>query len=160
MESVNEDELDWHEVERGSTHFRRKGFSRETDGEKFGCTMYELPPGGKSWPYHFHTGNEEAMLVLAGEGTVRGPDGDRPVRAGEYVAMPAGEEGGHRVVNDGDDPVRFVVFSTMADPDVIVYPDSEKIGVYAGSPPGSDEPRTVNDYFRLEDAVDYWDGET
>ncbi|MFC6989984.1 cupin [Haloplanus sp. GCM10025708] len=159
MESVNEDELDWHEVERGSTHFRRKGFSRETDGEKFGCTMYELPRRevvAVSLPHGQRGGDARARGRGDRPGTGRRPAGP----GGEYVAMPAGEEGGHRVVNDGDDPVRFVVFSTMADPDVIVYPDSEKIGVYAGSPPGSDEPRTVNDYFRLEDAVDYWDGET
>jgi uncharacterized cupin superfamily protein len=63
------------------------------------------------------------------------------------------------VVNDGEEPLRYLAMSTMRDPDVVEYPDSEKVGVFAGSPPGSAEERTVHGYFRTGDAVDYWDGE-
>ncbi len=34
--------------------------------------------------------------------------------------------------NDTDEPVRVVMFSTTSDPEVCVYPDSGKVGVYAG----------------------------
>jgi len=156
MGRVNEADLDWEGTDRAAAIFRRKRLAAAAGGEDIGCSLYELPPGACAWPYHWHAGNEEALYVLAGEGTIR-LDGDRaPLRPGDYVALPAGEGSAHRVINDGDDPLRYLAVSTMDDPDVIRYPDSGKVGVYAGSPPGSEEPRSVHGYFREDDAVDYW----
>lgn len=45
-------------------------------------------------------------------------------------------------------PVRVIMFSTVHDPAVVVFPDSAKVGVW---PPGL--------LFRDADAVDYWVGE-
>ena len=159
MTPTNEADLEWSETERSETHFRRKQLGRAAGSDRLGCSLYELPAGSKSWPYHYHTANEEALYVLAGEGALRSDDGRHSLRAGDYVALPVGEEGGHRVVNDGDEPLRYLAVSTMTEPDVSVYPDSGKFGVFAGSPPGSDEPRSVHGYYRLDDDVDYWDGE-
>jgi uncharacterized cupin superfamily protein len=161
MVIVDTGDLEWDEQERGETVFRRKQPSdAATDGDPdLGCSLYELPPGGMSWPYHYHEGNTEALYVLAGEGQVR-LDGDRHrIDAGTYVHFPAGEEGAHRVVNDSEDTLRYLAFSTMREPDVTVYLDSGKIGVFAGSPPGGREDRTVSGYYRRDDDVDYWDGE-
>lgn len=72
------------------------------------------------------------------------------------MALPVGEDGAHRVVNGGDEALRYLVVSTMREPDVTVYPDSEKIGPFAGSAPGSDEPRDVQGCYRRDDDVDYW----
>ena len=79
--------------------------------------------------------------------------------AGDYVALPADERGAHRVVNDGDDVLRYLVVSTMVEPDVTVYPDSAKVGVFVGAPPGGEGDRPVHGYFRQADAVDYWSEE-
>jgi uncharacterized cupin superfamily protein len=153
---VNEADFDWDATERDETAFRRKRLANAAGGDRLGCSLYELPPGKKSWPFHYHTGNEEAIYVLAGAGTLRTDDGLEPLDSGDYVVFPVGPEGGHRVVNDGADPLRYLALSTMNDPDVTVYPDSEKIGVYAGSAPGSDDARTVAGYYRRDDDVDYW----
>lgn len=159
MTPANEADLDWTETDHGETRFRRKKLAAAAGGERLGCSLYELPPGSKSWPFHYHTGNEEALYVLAGEGTLRLGGGSHPLRAGDYVALPAGEAGGHRVINDGDDPLRYLALSTMDDPDVTVYPDSGKVGVFAGAAPGGEGERTVHGYFREDDAVSYWEGE-
>ncbi|SEA21209.1 Cupin domain-containing protein [Haloplanus vescus] len=153
---VNEAELDWETVDHDETGFRRKRLAAAAGGERLGCSLYELPPGERSWPFHYHTGNEEALYVLAGTGQLRTADGVEELEAGAYVAMPAGEAGAHRVSNDGDETLRYLAVSTMDDPDVTVYPDSGKIGVFAGSPPGSTESRTVAGYYRRDDEVDYW----
>jgi uncharacterized cupin superfamily protein len=153
---VNEADLDWVERDRDETAFRRKKLAAAAGGDRLGCSLYELPPGRKSWPFHYHTGNEEAIYVLAGTGRLRTADGVEALEPGDYVPFPAGEDGAHRVHNDGDEPLRYLALSTMDDPDVTVYPDSAKIGVYAGSPPGSDDPRTVAGYYRRDDDVDYW----
>jgi uncharacterized cupin superfamily protein len=156
MEPVSESDLDWTETEHGETRFRRKRLAATAGGDRLGCSLYELPAGGNSWPYHYHTGNEEAIYVLAGEGRLRTDDGAHALEAGDYVALPVGADGGHRVVNDGTEPLRYLALSTMREPDVTVYPDSGKIGVFAGSAPGSDEPRDVHGYYRRDDDVDYW----
>lgn len=159
MGTVNEADLEWTELERGETGFRRKQLGEAAGSEAIGASLYELPPGRRSWPYHYHEGNEEALYVLDGTGTVR-LDGDtRPLEAGDYVALPAGEAGAHRVINDGETPLQYLMVSTMDDPDVTVYPDSGKVGVFAGSPPGGRDERTVEGYYPLDADVDYWAGE-
>ncbi|MFB6298885.1 MAG: cupin domain-containing protein [Halobacteriales archaeon] len=160
---VNEADCEWTETERGTTHFRRKRLGAAAGGDDLGCSLYELPPGGRSWPYHFHTGNEEAIYVLAGTGELRTPDGTISLTAGDYVTLPANEDGAHRLHNPGadqaEDPLRYLMISTMNDPDITVYPDSEKVSVFAGAPPGGDGERTLNETFRRTDNVDYWEGE-
>ena len=159
MGHTNERELEWSTTERGETAFRRKRLAAAADGDEIGCSLYEIPPGKRAWPFHYHTGNEEAYYVLAGEGTLRGSDDTTPLSPGAYVALPAGPDGGHRVVNDGDEVLRYLAVSTMQDPDVTVYPDSGKVGVFAGAPPGGDGERTVHGYYPRDADVGYWEGE-
>jgi uncharacterized cupin superfamily protein len=153
---TNVNDLEWSRTERGEAAFRRKQLGEAAGGEDLGCSLYELPEGRRSWPYHYHTENEEALFVLEGSGTLR-LNGERvPLEAGNYVALPADERGAHRVVNDSSGSLRYLVVSTMDDPEVTVYPDSEKLGVFVGSAPDGRDPRSVHGYYRLDDAVDYW----
>ncbi|WP_435364945.1 cupin domain-containing protein [Haloarchaeobius sp. DYHT-AS-18] len=157
---VNEADLEWDELETGATRFRRKRLGGAADAEQLGASLYELPAGARSWPFHYHTANEEAIYVLAGTGTLRTADGGQALERGDFVALPTGEEGGHRVVNTGEEPLRYLCVSTMQEPDVTVYPDSGKLGIFAGAPPGGDSAaRTVDGYYPRDAAVDYWDGE-
>ena len=159
MEKVNAWDLEWTTTERGETEFRRKQLAAAAGGGEIGCSLYELPEGRRSWPYHYHTANDEALFVLEGDGTLRHDDESVSLAAGDYVALPAGEGGGHRVVNDSAGTLRYLAVSTMNEPDVTVYPDSEKIGVFVGSPPGGRDARSVHGYYRRDDAVDYWTDE-
>ncbi|MXR41689.1 cupin domain-containing protein [Halobaculum sp. WSA2] len=160
MNRVNADELDWEGTDRGeSVGWRRKRLAAAADGEDLGCSLYELPAGKRAWPYHYHAGNAEAIYVLSGEGTLRHADGTSPLRAGDYVSLPPGEDGAHRVVNDSEGALRYLAVSTMREPEVLVYPDSDKVGAMAGAPPGDGDERDVDAYFRRGDAVDYWEGE-
>ncbi|MFD1598650.1 cupin domain-containing protein [Halobellus rarus] len=161
MGRVNERDVEWTEVEREETHFRRKKLASEADADGLGASLYELPPGASSWPYHFHAGNEEAVYVLSGDGLLRTPEGEIRVESGDFCSFPADPDGAHRLRNDGDEPLRFLAVSTMRDPDITVYPDSEKIGVYAGTPPGGDaDERVVSGYYRRDGDVDYWEDES
>jgi len=159
MTPVNADDLSWTTPETENGKWRRKQLGEAADGDALGCSLYELPAGERSWPYHYHTANEEALYVLAGEGTLRLDGEAHPLRPGEFAAFPADQSGAHRVVNDGDATLRYLVVSTMREPDVTVYPDSEKFGVYVGSPPGGRESRSLEGYYRTDDDVDYWEDE-
>lgn len=157
MPKVNEADVEPTTLERGETRFERKQLGEAAGGDRLGCSLYELPPGRRSWPYHYHTGNEEAMFVLSGSGSLR-LDGESVALAeGDYVALPADERGAHRVINDSDEPLSYLMVSTMREPDVTVYPDSGTFGVFVGSPPGGRGERPLHGYYRREDSVDYWD---
>ena len=117
-----------------------------------GATIYELPPGQTTFPYHYEYGCEEWLLVVTGRPTLRDPEGEHELEPGDVVCFPEGPEGAHAVTNRTDEPVRIVILSTKGFPAVAVYPDSEKIGVWTGNE-GDDV------MVRRESDVDYWDRE-
>ena len=158
MSRVNREELEWTEIREGRMCVRRKQLGAAAGSDELGCSLYELAPGEESWPYHYHTANEEALYVLSGTGGLRLAGENHALTEGDYVALPPDERGGHAVYNDSDGTLEYLAFSTMNDPDVTVYPDSEKLGVFVGSPPGGEE-RSIHGYYRIDDDVDYWDGE-
>jgi uncharacterized cupin superfamily protein len=98
---------------------------------KWGCTVYDLAPGEES-RYHWHVGEEEWLIVLAGAPTLRTPDGETVLRPWDLTCFPRGEAGAHQLRNDGDGPARFALFSSVSDPEVCVYPDEGRAGVIAG----------------------------
>ncbi|KTG25587.1 cupin domain-containing protein [Haloferax profundi] len=161
--AVCEQNIDWRETERGTQFsFRRKQLGAAAGGRDIGCSLYEVPPGKRPWPTHYHEGNEEAVYVLAGSGTLHTREGasNLALEPGAYVALPAGADYVRQVENDGDEPLRYLAISTMNHPDVTVYPDSDKVGVFCGAAPGGDKSeRTFHDYFPRDATVGYWDGE-
>ena len=75
--------------------------------------------------------------MLEGEPTLRTPEGERVLRPWDLAVFPRGEAGTHQLRNDTGKSARIAFFSTLADPEVAVYPDDDKIGVSAGwSRPG------------------------
>jgi uncharacterized cupin superfamily protein len=120
--------------------------ARERTGkELIGLGLYELEPGNQLGPYHFHVGNEEWAIVVSGTPTLRTPEGEHELRAGDVVGFPQGEEGAHTFYNQDSQPSRIAIFSTLRS-GYPVYPDSDKVGA-AGR------------MLRRADGVDYWDGE-
>ena len=113
-----------------------------------GASVYVLNEGNSVCPYHWEAGDEEWLLVLEGRPTLRVPEGEEELEPGDVVCFPRGPEGAHKVTNRGQETVRVVIFSTKNEPGIAVYPDSNKVGAW---PPGK--------LFRIDDAVDYWDGE-
>jgi uncharacterized cupin superfamily protein len=95
------------------------------------------------------------VLVLSGRPSLRTPDGWRELEQGEVVAFLRGEAGGHQLVNRTEQTVRFLAFSTSGEPDVVMYPDSGKVGAFERLPEGGG----LRTMFRLGDVVDYYDGE-
>lgn len=63
--------------------------------EKVGSTLYEIEEGRQLWPYHFHWNNEEWLVGVDGAPTLRTPEGERELRAGDLVSFPEGELGAH-----------------------------------------------------------------
>jgi uncharacterized cupin superfamily protein len=158
---IGDGDLEWDEQSRGEKFgCRRKQLGSAAGGEKLGCSLYEVPPGRRAWPYHYHLANEEAIYVLEGSGTLRIGGEEIWVSEGDYVAFPAGEEASHQLINSSEAVLRYLCFSTMVEPDVMVYPDSGKVGIFAGAAPGgSKEKRTFSKFLWSGAEVGYYDGE-
>lgn len=135
--------------DRPGFRWRRKRVA----GEHLGASLYELAPGESTFPYHYELGNDELLVVIAGRPTLRDPDGERELQPGDCVLFPSGPDGAHRLTNRSNEPARVLLVSNFALPRAAVQLDSGQMMVRWGSEP--EERR----WFRLEDAVDYWEGE-
>jgi uncharacterized cupin superfamily protein len=131
---------------------RRAGIGRQAGAVKLGATVWELPPGEAAYPYHFHVGVEEMLVVLRGTPTLRGPGGEREVAQGEVLVFLSGEDGAHQLLNRSGETVRFLALSTSDALDIVVYPDSNKIACH--------ERGGLRELHFRANAVDYWDGES
>jgi uncharacterized cupin superfamily protein len=101
-------------------------------------------------PYHYEITQEEWLFVLEGACLVRTPDGEETVAAGEIVCFPSGPAGAHQIGNTASEPARILIVSDRSHTVATVYPNSDKVGVFAPE---------VRLLFRREDARDYWDRE-
>jgi uncharacterized cupin superfamily protein len=127
---------------------RMARFGPTIGAEKLGGSVYELDPGDSVCPYHYEYPEEEWLIVLTGTPTLRDPEGEHELASGDVVCFPEGPDGAHKVTNRSETLVRILMLSTKYKTAVAVYPDSNKVGVWP-----------LNKFFRLTDAVDYWDSE-
>jgi uncharacterized cupin superfamily protein len=146
--------------DRPGFSYRRAKLGAQAGGERLGASLYELPPGQASFPYHAHFANEEMLIVVSGRPSLRTEAGWRELEPGEVVAFRRGREGAHQVANRGSDPVRVLVVSEMNAPEVSFYPDSGKVLAGTRPPGGAHGDDDIFEAFRLADMTDYWDGET
>lgn len=134
---------------------RRARIGYELGTELIGASLWELPPGEAAYPYHFHYADEELVIVLSGRPTLRTPEGEQELEKGEALRFPLGEEGAHQILNHSEEVATFLAISSSGRPDVIVYPDSDKIGFGERRPQGGG----LRAFFHRRDGVDYFDGE-
>ena len=158
MTNVFEPEFDSHQDRDGFT-YRRARIGWQVGSERLGISLYEVPPGQATFPYHWHGANEELLIVLSGRPSLRSPQGWRELAEGEVVAFRVGPDGAHQIVNRSGEAVRFLMVSEMNAPELSGYPDTGRIGTL-NRPPGSrGDEDDIAAWFRLSDQQDYWEGE-
>lgn len=157
---INIEELPWSEQGDGKRFtVRSRWLGHAAGGQRLGCSLYELPPGGRSFPFHYHLANEEAIYILEGEGMLRLGEQPLPVRAGDYIALPVGPAHAHQLINSSEAPLRYLCASTLQEPEVVVYPDSKKIGVLGGPQSIDASGQPLRQLSRHGESLGYWDGE-
>jgi uncharacterized cupin superfamily protein len=93
---------------------KRARLGRQAGAEQLGLSYWELGPGQAAYPYREHLTDEEILIVLEGQPSIRTPDGWRELGEGDVVSFLPGAAGAHQVVNRTDQPVRFLAASTAA----------------------------------------------
>ncbi len=140
-----------HKADHEGYEYIRRDFITFGDANQTIVRVYELPPLKSAYPYHYHLKNEETFFILRGEGILKTPEGERPVKTGDFIFFPADSSGAHKLTNCSEtEPLVYIDFDTQNDLDVALYPDSGKIGVWG---------KNVNRVYKTDDNVDYYDGE-
>ena len=150
---MNLDEVEITEFGKGEKFRARTTRIGEKLGMKqAGCSLVELDPGKRAWPYHLHFAQEEFFIILAGQGTLRYDGEEYPVRAGDMIFAPTGQGTAHQIVNTSGELLRYLAMSSASSTELCYYPDSGKYGAY------SKEPRFAF-IAREASGADYWEGE-
>lgn len=104
------------------------GRSRQALGDaggitQFGVNLVELQPGAASSQRHWHSHEDEFVMVVSGEATLITDEGETLMRAGDCAAFPAGRPNGHQLVNRGWGTALFLVVGSRKEEDKASYPD-------------------------------------
>jgi uncharacterized cupin superfamily protein len=129
---------------------------RRLGSELLGATVFEIEPGIPDVS-HFHHGNEEWALVLAGTVTLRTPDGRRELKPGDVAVFRRGPQGVHALTNNSGSVCRVAIFSSMVHPDVVEYPEAGVVGAFAGDAPTAGRDAPFEAFFRASDGIAYGD---
>jgi uncharacterized cupin superfamily protein len=138
---------------------RRKRLSRPAGGSMIGCSYYEVEPGKSTWPLHAHLGNEEAIFILEGSGTVRIGNEVHTAVKGDYIYLPMGEDRAHQLTNTSHETLKYLCISTMLVPDVVLYPKSGKVGIFNTHEPMNSNHEGYIKFFSTAEALGYYHGE-
>jgi uncharacterized cupin superfamily protein len=100
----------------------------------FGASHVTLKPGAWSSQRHWHNGEDEFLVMLAGEAVLVEDDGRIVLRAGDCAAWPKGSTNGHHLINESDGDCQFVVVGGgtntgggYSDVDLMFTPDSKYV---------------------------------
>lgn len=156
---LNIDALSLHQHRHGE-RFEAAGANVSADigARQLGYGVTVVSPGKRAWSFHNHHANEEMFFILSGTGRLRLGAAEYPLRAGDFIAAPAGDAStAHQIINDSAEELRYLSVSTMVRPEIVEYPDSGKFSASANaSTPGGSGFRQMG----LRGAsVDYWAGE-
>ena len=74
----------------------------------FGASHVVLRPGAWSSQRHWHEGEDEMVIMLAGEAVLVEDGGEALMRAGDIAIFPKGRRDGHHLINRTDTDCAFV----------------------------------------------------
>jgi uncharacterized cupin superfamily protein len=80
--------------------FHRLG--RATGLTAFGVNLSRIPPGAWSSQRHWHSHEDEFVMVMEGELVLVTDAGEETLRAGDCAAFKAGDVDGHHLINRSD----------------------------------------------------------
>lgn len=91
---------------------------------QFGANLVMLPPGAWSSQRHWHSNEDEMVVMLTGEAVLVDEYGETLLAAGDIACFAAGEANGHHLQNRSALPCRFLAVGTdRIDIDECHYPD-------------------------------------
>ena len=158
----NLNDVEWTEMGNGEQiHHARKTLTPMDQAyrPKLGISLFRLQPGKRSFPLHQHMANDEAILVTKGSGTLQYGDEEILLTEGDYAHLPAASGVAHHMHNSSDQDLEYYCLSSIIVPEVVLYPDSNKLGAFSLKPSADGEGWQRMGFILRNEPVDYFDGE-
>lgn len=95
----------------------------------FGVNRLTLAPGVWSSQRHWHSREEEFVVVLSGEVVLVTDAGETVMGAGDCAGFKAGVADGHHLVNRSDREAVLLEIGTNSEADVCTYPDADLLSL-------------------------------
>jgi uncharacterized cupin superfamily protein len=91
---------------------------------RFGANLVTLESGAWSSQRHWHSHEDEMVVMLSGEAVLVEGDGETTLRPGDIACFPAGVANGHHLQNRSALPCQFLAIGNDAiEIDECTYPD-------------------------------------
>ena len=91
--------------------------------DQFGVNLVRLEPGAWSSQRHWHSDEDEFVIIQSGEAVLVSEEGETVMKAGDFAGFPAGVEDAHHLVNKSEEDCVFLVVGSRSDSDACDYPD-------------------------------------
>lgn len=98
---------------------------------QFGVNLVELAPGAASSQRHWHSREDEFVLIVDGTLTLVTDEGETELHSGMMAGFPAGVANGHHLVNRSDRPATYFEVGSRVAGDEGDYPDIDMRVVWA-----------------------------
>jgi uncharacterized cupin superfamily protein len=130
MEPFSISDVPWRTFRRGEAYgMQYQDLSEQAGATQISVSHEILAPGQIATGFHYHMLNEEHVLVLEGQLTLRLGDACFQMKAGSYVCFPAGRKLGHALHNESSAPCKYLAIGQPHHADVVVFPDDDKVTV-------------------------------
>jgi len=94
---------------------------------QFGVNLVLLAPGAASAQRHWHSKEDEFVVILSGEVVLISDSGEQTLKAGDTAGFPAGAADGHHLVNKGSEGAQYLEIGSRIAGDVVNYPDIDLV---------------------------------
>jgi len=89
----------------------------------FGANRCTLPPGSASSLRHYHTHDDELVVVLSGAVVMLTDEGETPMGPGDIASFPKGVTNAHCFANRSTEPAVILAIGKNDPDDECFYPD-------------------------------------
>jgi uncharacterized cupin superfamily protein len=94
---------------------------------QYGANLVTLQPGAWSSQRHWHTAEDEMVVMIAGEAVLIEDAGETPMHPGDIATFKAGTPNGHHLFNRSAAPAVFLAIGTdRPAEDQCHYPDIDQ----------------------------------
>lgn len=125
MKIQNIEQLNGEFVYQDSVGLLTKSLGEAAGSRKLYVNIDSVPPHAFSTKYHSHSQQEEFFLILSGTGILRLNEEEIPVKQGDFLAKPAGENIAHTFYNSGFGSLLILDAGTVEKEDTCYYPDED-----------------------------------
>lgn len=141
-----------HKCEHDPYEYNKYEVTKENKENQCSAAIYQIPPLKANYPYHYHLRNEEVFYIISGSGILETPNGNKTISTGDIIVCPASEKSAHKIINSSQtEMLIYFECDTVHSPDLVCYPNSDKIGIMVEGKPGT--------FYKNNTNVSYFEGE-